>query len=62
MGDWISAFIFGLALVAFVLGVSCVIMGFLTPKNEEVMKKKVEYGFFGVAGLVLSALFLYALC
>lgn len=61
MGDWISAFIFGLALVAFVLGLSSVIMGFITPKQSDVLQKQVEYGFFGAAGLILSLIFVYAM-
>ncbi|XOV79645.1 MAG: hypothetical protein ACFHVJ_01500 [Aestuariibacter sp.] len=61
MGDWVSAFIFGLALLAFVLGLSSVIMGFMTPKQEDALKKQVEYGFFGVAGLVISLLCFYAM-
>lgn len=62
MGNWSEAILFGCALVAFVLSVSSIIMGFLPQSSSEsVMKARVEYGFFGVSGLVLFALFVYAL-
>lgn len=63
MGNWVEAILFGLALLAFVLGISSIIMA-MTYKPVTVgaqMKSKVEYGFFGVTGLVLGLLFVYAL-
>lgn len=65
MGDWNSALVFALAVLSFVLGLSSIIMGLLpSPANavkENIMKEKVEYGFFGVSALVLCSLFVYAL-
>ncbi len=62
MGDWGLAVIFGFMLVTFVLGLSSIIMGFFNPENDaEVIKHRVEYGFFGVSGLVATALFVYIL-
>ncbi|MCV2884693.1 hypothetical protein OE749_08290 [Aestuariibacter sp. AA17] len=59
MAEWGEALMFGVALVAFVLGLSSIIMGFMAqPASEQgAMKEKVEYGFFGVSGLVISLLF-----
>lgn len=63
MSNWGDAILFGCALVAFVLGLSSIIMGFLHKPVEATaaMQEKVEYGFFGVSGLVLFAIFVYAL-
>jgi uncharacterized membrane protein YuzA (DUF378 family) len=62
MGNWGDSILFGFALVAFVLGVSSIIMGFIAqPGQENVIKSRVEYGFFGITGVVLFGLFLYAL-
>lgn len=62
MGDWGLAVIFGFMLVALVLGLSSIIMGFLAPTDGNVIKHRIEYGFFGVVGLVATALFVYILC
>ncbi|MBE1300907.1 MAG: hypothetical protein GJ680_13495 [Alteromonadaceae bacterium] len=61
MGEWQSAFIFGLGLLAFVIGISSIITGFITPATDNVMQKRVEYGFFGVSGIVVSLVFVYIL-
>ncbi|AEE21199.1 MAG: hypothetical protein CL578_19470 [Alteromonadaceae bacterium] len=63
MGNWTDAILFGFGLVAFVLGVTSIIMGFIAQpvQQEDVMKSRVEYGFFGVSGVVLFLLFVYAL-
>lgn len=61
MGEWTSALLFGLALLSFVLGFSSVIMGFIEPKAHDVIKRQVEYGFFGVAGIIFSLIFVYAM-
>ena len=63
MGNWSEAILFGVALVAFVLGMSSVIMGFIGSDGsaEEAVKSKVEYGFFGVTGLVICMVMIYAL-
>ncbi|WP_026376827.1 hypothetical protein [Aestuariibacter salexigens] len=51
MSLWGDAILFGFALVAFVLGMTSIIMGFM-PQPEAGLKEKIEYGFFGVTGLV----------
>ena len=62
MGNWNDAILFGFALIAFVLGFSSIIMGFLPqPSSQAAMKNRIEYGFFGVSGIVLFILFVYAL-
>ena len=62
MADWINAIMFGVALIAFTLGLSSIVMGFMTAKaGAEGMQEKIEYGFFGVTGLVLCMLMAYAL-
>ena len=62
MADWINAIMFGVALIAFTLGFSSIIMGFMTAKaGAEGMQEKIEYGFFGVTGIVLCALMAYGL-
>ncbi|MBU3021983.1 hypothetical protein [Aestuariibacter sp. A3R04] len=62
MNEWISAIGFGAGLVAFVLGLTSIIMGFMTAKSgAEGMQEKIEYGFFGVSGLVVCVLMAYAL-
>lgn len=63
MSEWLDAILFGVALIAFVLGLSSIIMGtFLTSKTGgEGMQEKIEYGFFGVSGLVVCLVMAYAL-
>ncbi|WP_088332592.1 hypothetical protein [Lacimicrobium sp. SS2-24] len=63
MGNWVEAILFGFALLAFVLGLSSILMAVIHKPVEagDAMKSKVEYGFFGVTGLVLGLLFIYAL-
>lgn len=62
MTDWINAIMFGVALVAFVLGLSSIIMGFITAQaGANGMQSKIEYGFFGVSGLVVFAMMIYAI-
>ena len=47
MADWINAIMFGVALIAFTLGLSSIVMGFMTAKaGAEGMQEKIEYGFF----------------
>ena len=62
MGNWNDAIMFGLALIAFVLGISSIIMGFLPQASAQgTMKNRIEYGFFGVSGIVVFILFVYAI-
>lgn len=61
MAEWISALVFGLFLITFTLGLSSIIMAFITEKGESALRSQVEYGFFGAAGLVLSLIFVYAM-
>ena len=44
MSEWISAVGFGAGLIAFVLGMSSIIMGFMSAKaGAEGMQEKIEY-------------------
>lgn len=63
MNEWISAIGFAIGLVAFVLGLTSIIMGFISSgqSGPESVKQKIEYGFFGVTGLVVCLLMGYAL-
>ncbi len=62
MSEWLDAVLFGVALVAFVLGVSSIILGVFSNKTGgEGMQEKIEYGFFGVSGLVVCLVMGYAL-
>ena len=56
----VEAILFGFTVLAFALGLSCIIMGFL-PSPAGGMREKVEYGLFGVTGLVAGLLFTVAL-
>ena len=50
MTDWINAIVFGVALIAFTLGLSSIVMGFMTAETgAKGMQEKIEYGFFGVS-------------
>tara|TARA_Y100001956_G_scaffold24363_1_gene24122 strand:+ start:557 stop:712 length:156 start_codon:yes stop_codon:yes gene_type:complete len=49
MADWINAIMFGVALIAFTLGLSSIVMGFMTAKaGAEGMQEKIEYGFLAL--------------
>lgn len=62
MSEWINSIIFGVGFLAFVLGISSIIMAFIaTRSTPEGIQEKVEYGFFGVSGLILCALMVYVL-
>lgn len=60
MNEWFGAIGFGIGLLAFVIGVTCLIMG-ITGARTAGIQQKIEYGFFGVAGLVVCGLITYAL-
>ena len=62
MSNWYEPILFGFILITFVLGISSIIMSFLpTAEGENVMRTKVEYGFFGASAFALFAVFVYAL-
>lgn len=62
MSNWLEPLIFVFGLIAFVLGMSSLIMSFLPqPAGANEMKSKIEYGFFGASGLVVCIVFAYAL-
>ena len=62
MSEWVNAIVFGVGVLAFVLGIASIVMAVISTKaTESGMQEKVEYGFFGVAGLVVFALMGYAL-
>ena len=61
MQDLINAIIFAGAAIALILGLSCIVMGFLSTKSgAEALKERIEYGFMGVSGLVITLLLGYA--
>lgn len=61
MQDIIDAVLFAGAALALVLGLSCIVMGFLSEKSgAQAMQERIEYGFFGASGLVITLLFAYA--
>ncbi|GEA13510.1 hypothetical protein [Alteromonas sp. KUL49] len=62
MADWTNALMFAVALLAFTLGLSSIIMSFMTTETgAKGMQEKIEYGFFGVSGLVVCLMMGYAL-
>lgn len=61
MNDILSGLLFGATAVALVLGLSCIVMAFLTDKTgAEGLREKIEYGFMGVSGLAITFLLAYA--
>lgn len=49
--------LFGLMMLALVLGITCIVMAFLSnKKGAEALKERIEFGFFGVSGLAIMAL------
>lgn len=62
MSEWINSIVFGIGILAFVLGISSIIMAFIaTRSTPSGMQEKIEYGFFGVSGLIFCGLIGYAL-
>lgn len=55
MASIAEAALFALTLLAFVIGLSSIIMGFI-PSPAAGLREKVEYGFFGISALVISLL------
>jgi hypothetical protein len=61
MQDFVNAILFAGAALGLILGLSCIIMGFLSDKaGAEAIQERIEYGFFGVSGLVVTLLLAYA--
>lgn len=61
MNGILSGFLFGATAVALVLGLSCIVMAFLSGKTgAEGMREKIEYGFMGFSGLAITFLLGYA--
>lgn len=61
MNGIFSGVLFGATVVALVLGLSCIVMAFLTGKTgADGLREKIEYGFMGVSGLTLTLLLAYA--
>jgi ABC-type Fe3+ transport system permease subunit len=53
---------FGLMAAALVLGISCIVMAFISDKSgAQALQERIEYGFMGVSGLVIFGLLAYAL-
>lgn len=62
MSDWINPIIFGVALIAFTLGMSSIVMGFMSGKEgSEALHEKIEMSYLGVSGLVVSLVMLYVI-
>ncbi|WP_395341476.1 hypothetical protein PN836_019320 [Ningiella sp. W23] len=62
MNEILDLLKFGVLLVALVLGLSCIVMAVISTKSgKEAMQERIEYGFMGVAGLVVVLLMAYAL-
>jgi hypothetical protein len=61
MNGILSGFLFGATVLALVLGLTCIVMAFLTGKTgADGMREKIEYGFMGVSGLTITFLLAYA--
>lgn len=61
MNGILSGFLFGATAVALVLGLSCIVMAFLSGKTgAEGLREKIEYGFMGFSGLAITLLLAYA--
>ena len=61
MNGILGGFLFGATAVALVLGLSCIVMAFLSGKTgAEGMREKIEYGFMGFSGLAITLLLGYA--
>ncbi len=61
MNGILGDFLFGATAVALVLGLSCIVMAFLSGKTgAEGMREKIEYGFMGFSGLAITLLLGYA--
>ncbi len=62
MNELVNTVLFGAMMLALVLGLSCIVMGFLSnKKGVEAMKERIEYGLMGVSGLAITALIGFAL-
>ena len=49
--------LFGLMMLALILGLTCVVMAFLSDKTgAEALKERIEFGFLGVSSLAIMAL------
>jgi len=66
MFDTLLAFantlLFGALILTLVIGLSCIVMAFISTKSgAEAYKERIEYGFFGVASLGIMGLLVYAI-
>ncbi|MFC4701700.1 hypothetical protein ACFO4O_16205 [Glaciecola siphonariae] len=62
MLEILNLFKFALLLIAFVLGISCIVMAIISDKSgQEALQERIEYGFMGVSGLVITLLMVYAI-
>jgi hypothetical protein len=61
MNGILNGFLFGATALALILGLSCIVMAFLTQKSDaQGLREKIEYGFLGVASLTITFLLAYA--
>ncbi|MBT1451126.1 hypothetical protein KJ365_09560 [Glaciecola sp. XM2] len=62
MNELVGTVLFGVMMLALVLGLSCIVMAIIsTKKGQEAFQERIEYGFLGVTGLVITGLLAYAL-
>ncbi|MFC3121236.1 hypothetical protein [Agaribacter flavus] len=62
MNDILNTLKLGVLFLALILGLSCIVMSVISNKQgAAAMQERVEYGFFGVTGLVITAVMAYAL-
>jgi hypothetical protein len=61
MDGILSGLLFGATAITLVLGLSCIVMAFLTGKSgADGLREKIEYGFMGVSGITVTLLLVYA--
>lgn len=62
MNELVSSLTFGVLILTLVLGLSCIVMTVITDKSgTEALQERIEYGFLGVASLVIALLMIYAM-
>jgi len=56
-----DSLVFAAMILALILGVSCIVMAFISNKSgAEALKERIEYGFMGISGLAITGLLAYA--
>ena len=61
MTEILSTLLFGVTMLVFVMGLSCIVMGVISSESgAAALKERIEYGFMGVSGIVVAALLFFA--